>query len=125
MARPQCDTPLVKFSDVNVLAFISNLRPNNKPNMLKVGPKFFQPYASCKGRLSWPRNHVLGRGMHDWGCCLWNPPKLLQEPCFRLKFPSNTWLRYHGHILLGATWLNITSPFFFCSGNLVFPQATT
>jgi hypothetical protein len=25
----------------NVLAFISNLGPNNKPKMLKVGPKFF------------------------------------------------------------------------------------
>ncbi len=25
-----------------VLAFISNLGPNNKPQMLKVGPKFFQ-----------------------------------------------------------------------------------
>jgi hypothetical protein len=26
-----------------VLAFINNLGPNNKPKMLKVGPKFFQP----------------------------------------------------------------------------------
>jgi hypothetical protein len=30
-------------SDVNVLAFISNLGPNKKPKMLKVGPKFFGP----------------------------------------------------------------------------------
>jgi hypothetical protein len=28
---------------VNVLAFISNLGPNNKPKMLRVGPKFFGP----------------------------------------------------------------------------------
>jgi hypothetical protein len=27
----------------NVPAFISNLGPNNKPKMLNVGPKFFQP----------------------------------------------------------------------------------
>ncbi len=27
----------------NVPAFISNLGPNDKPKMLKVGPKFFQP----------------------------------------------------------------------------------
>jgi len=27
----------------NVPAFISNLRPNNKPEMLQFGPKFFQP----------------------------------------------------------------------------------
>jgi hypothetical protein len=27
----------------NVPAFISNLEPNNKPKLLKVGPKFFQP----------------------------------------------------------------------------------
>jgi hypothetical protein len=26
---------------LNVLAFISNLGPNNKPKMLEVGPKFF------------------------------------------------------------------------------------
>jgi len=26
---------------MNVPAFISNLRPNNKPKMFKVGPKFF------------------------------------------------------------------------------------
>jgi len=82
MARPQCDTPLVNFSDVNVLAFISNLGPNNNPNMLKVGPKFFQPYASCKGGISCPRNHVLGRGMHDWGCCLWNPTQVASRTMF-------------------------------------------
>jgi hypothetical protein len=29
--------------DINSLAFISNLGPNNKPKMLKVGPKFLQP----------------------------------------------------------------------------------
>jgi hypothetical protein len=28
---------------VNVSTFICNLGPNNKPNMLKVGAKFFQP----------------------------------------------------------------------------------
>jgi len=28
---------------VNVVAFISNLGPDKKPKMLKVGPKFFQP----------------------------------------------------------------------------------
>jgi hypothetical protein len=27
----------------NVLSISSNLGPNNKPQMLKVGPKFFQP----------------------------------------------------------------------------------
>jgi hypothetical protein len=27
----------------NVPAFISNLGPNDKPKMLKVGPEFFQP----------------------------------------------------------------------------------
>ncbi len=27
----------------NVLSFSSNLGPNNKPKMLKVGPQFFQP----------------------------------------------------------------------------------
>jgi hypothetical protein len=27
----------------NVVAFIRNLRPDKKPKMLKVGPKFFQP----------------------------------------------------------------------------------
>jgi hypothetical protein len=27
----------------NVVAFISNLGPNKKPKMLKLGPKFFQP----------------------------------------------------------------------------------
>jgi hypothetical protein len=27
----------------NVVAFISNLGPDKKPKMLKVGPKFFQP----------------------------------------------------------------------------------
>jgi hypothetical protein len=26
---------------VNVLAFISSLGPNNKPKLLKIGPKFF------------------------------------------------------------------------------------
>jgi hypothetical protein len=29
-------------SDINVLAFINNLGQNNKPKMLKVGPKLFQ-----------------------------------------------------------------------------------
>ncbi len=29
--------------EANVLAFISNLGPNNKPKMLKVVPKFVQP----------------------------------------------------------------------------------
>ncbi len=29
--------------DLNVIAFINNLGSNNKPKMLKVGPKFFQP----------------------------------------------------------------------------------
>jgi hypothetical protein len=28
---------------VHVVAFISNLGPNKKPNMFKVGPKFFGP----------------------------------------------------------------------------------
>jgi hypothetical protein len=27
----------------NVVAFISNLGPDKKPKMLKLGPKFFQP----------------------------------------------------------------------------------
>jgi hypothetical protein len=27
----------------NVLSFSSDLGPNNKPKMLKVGPQFFQP----------------------------------------------------------------------------------
>jgi hypothetical protein len=31
------------YPDVNVLAFMSNLVPNNKPKMLKVGPKFSWP----------------------------------------------------------------------------------
>jgi len=31
------------YPDVNVLALISNLGPNNKPKMLKVDPKFFWP----------------------------------------------------------------------------------
>jgi len=31
------------YPDVNLLAFISNLGPNNKPKMLKVGPEFFWP----------------------------------------------------------------------------------
>jgi hypothetical protein len=36
------DVPaLINYHDINVLAFISNLRPNNKPKMLKAGPKFF------------------------------------------------------------------------------------
>ncbi len=30
--------------DLNVIAFINNLGSNNKPKMLKVGPKFFQPW---------------------------------------------------------------------------------
>jgi len=29
--------------EANVLAFISNSGPNNKPKLLKVGPKFLQP----------------------------------------------------------------------------------
>jgi hypothetical protein len=29
--------------ELNVVAFISNLGSNNKPKMLKVGPKFFSP----------------------------------------------------------------------------------
>jgi hypothetical protein len=29
---------------VNVPAFVSNLGPNNKPKMLKVGPKFVPPW---------------------------------------------------------------------------------
>ncbi len=33
----------IRYPDINVLAFISNLRPNNKPKMLKVGPKFSLP----------------------------------------------------------------------------------
>jgi hypothetical protein len=38
----------------NVLAFISNLGPNNKPKMLKVGPKFFWPLTpSVKWALMW------------------------------------------------------------------------
>jgi hypothetical protein len=32
-----------KSPDVNVLAFISNLGPNNKPKLLKVGPVCFWP----------------------------------------------------------------------------------
>jgi hypothetical protein len=32
-----------EYPDINVPAFISNLGPNNKPKMLKVGPKVFQP----------------------------------------------------------------------------------
>jgi hypothetical protein len=31
------------YPEVNVPAFISYLGPNNKPKMLKVGPKFFWP----------------------------------------------------------------------------------
>jgi hypothetical protein len=31
------------YLDINVLAFISNLGPNNRPKMLKIGPKFFRP----------------------------------------------------------------------------------
>jgi hypothetical protein len=31
------------YPDTNVLAFISNLGPKNRPKMLKVGPKFFWP----------------------------------------------------------------------------------
>jgi hypothetical protein len=30
----------IKYPDIIVLAFISNLGPNNKPKMLKVGPSF-------------------------------------------------------------------------------------
>jgi len=32
-----------KYPELNVVAFISNLGPNNKQKMLKVGPKFFWP----------------------------------------------------------------------------------
>ncbi len=32
------------YLETNVLAFISNLGPNNRPKMLKVGPKFFRPW---------------------------------------------------------------------------------
>jgi hypothetical protein len=35
--------PMFHHLFINVLAFINNLGPNNKPKMLKVGPKFFQP----------------------------------------------------------------------------------
>jgi hypothetical protein len=38
----QCSS-IYLIPDVNVLAFISNLGPNNKPKMLKVGPKFVPP----------------------------------------------------------------------------------
>jgi hypothetical protein len=34
---------IYQYRIVNVLAFISKLRPNNKPKMLKVDPKVFQP----------------------------------------------------------------------------------
>ncbi len=39
---PICPKLLIN-ADVNVLAFISNLGPNHKSKMLKVGPKFFGP----------------------------------------------------------------------------------
>jgi len=43
--RPICDLcgqcfNIYKFPDIKFLAFISNLGPNNKPKMLKIGPKF-------------------------------------------------------------------------------------
>jgi hypothetical protein len=31
----------INIFEINVLAFISELGPNNKPKMLKVGPKIF------------------------------------------------------------------------------------
>jgi hypothetical protein len=31
------------FININVLASINNCGPKNKPEMLKVSPKFFQP----------------------------------------------------------------------------------
>jgi hypothetical protein len=33
----------INILEVNVLAFISNLGPNNMPKMLKVGPQFCWP----------------------------------------------------------------------------------
>jgi hypothetical protein len=42
-----------------VLASISNLGPNNKPQMLKVGPKFFQFWLLVKVILKfWKFEHV-------------------------------------------------------------------
>jgi hypothetical protein len=34
---------IYSYHDNNVLAFISNLGPNNKPKMLKIGPNLFGP----------------------------------------------------------------------------------
>jgi hypothetical protein len=38
----QCSI-ISQYPEVNVLAFISNLRPNNKQKMRKFGPKIFWP----------------------------------------------------------------------------------
>jgi hypothetical protein len=35
---------LLIYPGINVPALNNKLRPNNKPKMLKVGPKFFQPW---------------------------------------------------------------------------------
>ncbi len=45
---PKIKDSMERWSAINVLAFISNLRPNNKPKMLKVGPKFFQLKPNVK-----------------------------------------------------------------------------
>jgi hypothetical protein len=34
----QCSI-IYQYPEVNILAFISNLRPNNQPKMLKIGPR--------------------------------------------------------------------------------------
>jgi len=45
-----------------VIAFISNLGPNNKPQMLKVSPKFFR---------FWLLVRVILRFWKFWICCLY------------------------------------------------------
>jgi hypothetical protein len=44
----------------NVLAFINNLGPNNKPQMLKVGPKFFGPWLLSVKRAFYMMKSVMG-----------------------------------------------------------------
>ncbi len=51
--RPMCNpwgqcSSIYYYHDINVLAFISNLGPNNKPKMLKVAPSFLALTPSVK-----------------------------------------------------------------------------
>jgi hypothetical protein len=62
--RPVCNpwgqsSSIFLNPEVNVLAFISNLRSICNPKMLKVGPRFFGPTPSVKWALMYDQAPII------------------------------------------------------------------